>query len=394
MLTLLRSNPPFRRLFVAHAASRAGDAFNTVALVVLVFDLTGSGLGVAATVVFEVLPIVALGPVAGLLADRLPRRSVMIGADLFRAGLVSLLAVAHGTTAAAFAVAFGMSVGTVLFNPAASSVVPDLVGDEHVVDANAVLWTVAVAAQVVLASLAGGLIAWAGVGVAFGINAASYVVSAAVLRRIPAVDHPAPSRTSGWRQLTAGVVAVRRSPLLARLAVVQVLASLAAGASGGLLIVLATERLGVGSAGFGVLLSCIGIGAALGPMVLRRHVVPGNGRWLFGPFALRGGVDLTLAATTSPVVAGGALALYGIGTSTGAISFQSTLQVVLPPSLRGRVFALYDVVWNVARLVSLGAGGVLADAVSISAVYVVSGLLLLLAAAVGLFGGRVQEGSS
>ena len=54
MFALLRRNPEFRRLFVAHATSRAGDAFNTVALVVLVFRLAGSGLGVAATVVFEV----------------------------------------------------------------------------------------------------------------------------------------------------------------------------------------------------------------------------------------------------------------------------------------------------------------------------------------------------
>lgn len=196
MMRLLRSNVSFRRVFIAHAASRGGDAFNTVALVVLVFDLTGSGLGVAATVVFEVLPIVCLGPVAGLLADRLPRRSVMIGADLFRAGLISALAIEHGTTAAAFAVAFGMSVGTVFSNPAASSVVPDLVGEDQLVDANAVLWTAAVAAQVVLAPLAGGLIAWAGVGVAFGVNAASYVLSAVVLRRVPASDRPAASHRS------------------------------------------------------------------------------------------------------------------------------------------------------------------------------------------------------
>lgn len=74
--------PAFRRLFLAHAISRAGDAFNTVALVVLVFDLTGSGLGVAGTVVFEVLPVLLLGPLAGLVVDRVPRRRVMVSADV------------------------------------------------------------------------------------------------------------------------------------------------------------------------------------------------------------------------------------------------------------------------------------------------------------------------
>src|SRR2546421_12966961 len=92
---LVRTQPQFGRLFFAHAVSRAGDAFNTIALVVLVFRLTGSGVGVAGTVVFEVLPLVLFAPLAGLLVDRLPRRSVMVSADLTRALLVGCLAISH-----------------------------------------------------------------------------------------------------------------------------------------------------------------------------------------------------------------------------------------------------------------------------------------------------------
>ena len=75
--------------------SRAGDAFNTVALLVLVFDLTGSGRGVAGAVMFEVLPVLLLGPIAGLGADRMPRRTLMVGADLFRTTVAVALAAAH-----------------------------------------------------------------------------------------------------------------------------------------------------------------------------------------------------------------------------------------------------------------------------------------------------------
>jgi predicted MFS family arabinose efflux permease len=160
--------------------------------------------------------------------------------------------------------------------------------------------------------------------------------------------------------------------------------SLSAGATSGLLVVLAVESLDVGPSGFGVLLACIGAGAALGPLVLRRHVRAGDRRWLFGPYALRGAVDLTLATVRSPVAAGTALGLYGVGTSTGMISYQSTLQTAVPTEVRGRAFALYDVLWNVARLISLGLGGLLADAVSIRSVYLGGGVLLLLAAAIGL----------
>lgn len=188
---------------------------------------------------------------------------------------------------------------------------------------------------------------------------------------------------NGWRSALAGATAVREQPLLARLAVVQVLASLSAGATSGLLVVLAERRLGVGPGGFGSLLACIGVGAAVGPLILRRFVRAVDRRWLFGPYLVRGGVDATLAAVTAPAIAGGALVLYGMSTSTGMIAYQSTLQRAVPAELRGRTFALYDVAWNSARLLSLGVGGVLADQLAVHWVYGGGAVLLLAAAAVG-----------
>ena len=106
---LIHQNAAFRRLFLAHSISRAGDAFNTVALVVLVFQLTGSGLGVAGTVACEVLPILLLGPVAGLIVDRYPRRTLMVAADVARAGLVLLLVAVGESVAVVYGVALGLS---------------------------------------------------------------------------------------------------------------------------------------------------------------------------------------------------------------------------------------------------------------------------------------------
>jgi len=379
--------PAFRQLFLAHAVSRAGDAFNTVALVVLVFRLTGSGLGVAGTVAFEVAPILLLSPVAGLAADRLPRRSLMLTADVVRAGLAGLLAVSHSTVALTYAVAFGLSTGSVLFNPAASSLVPDVVDEEELVAANSALWTVAVVAQIAFAPLAGALIAGVGVGAAFGLNALSFVVSGAVLAPLRAGRTPAATAgVRGWRGMSEGLSVIKSSPLLARLAVVQPLAALSAGATGGLLVVLAEERLELGPSGLGVLLAAIGTGAALGPLLLGRFIRPGARGWLYGPLLLRGGVDFGLASTTNALVAGGALGAYGVGTSTGTVAFQSTVQSQVTPDRRGRTFALFDVLWNSARLASLGLGGVLADAAGIRVVYVVGGALLLAAAAVGFSG--------
>lgn len=384
MLALLRSNPELRRLFLAHSVSRAGEAFNTVALVVLVFRLTGSGIGVAGAVAFEVLAVLLLGPVAGLAADRLPRRRLMVGADILRAGVALALVFASGSLGVAYAVAFGLSAGAVVFNPAAGSLLPDVVGEEDVVTANSALWTVAVVAQIALAPLTGLVIARFGVEVAFGVNAATFVASALLLVGLRAGRTPADVVVRGWSGALGGAAAVRADPLLTRLAVVQLLASLSAGATGGLLVVLAERWLDVGPSGFGFLLAAIGVGAASGPLLLRRFIRPGDKRWLFGPFAVRGGVDLTLAAVSSPVVAGGALVVYGMSTSTGMVAYQSTLQSLVPAETRGRAFAFYDVLWNTARLVSLAAGGIVAELADVRIVYVASGLLLITAAAVGL----------
>ena len=383
MIPLLR-RPAFRRLFLAHAISRAGDAFNTVALVVLVFGLTGSGLGVAGTVVFEVLPVLLLGPLAGVVVDRVPRRRVMVSADLARAVFAGLLVVVTGSVAVAYLVAFGLATGALLFNPASTSLIPDTVDEEDLVDANTAMWTVAVVAQIILAPTAGLLISAFGVRIAFAVNAVSYLASAAVLHRLPVGDRPATTERGSRRAaLAAGVRAVRSNALLTRLAVIQVLAALSAGATSGLLVVLAEEHLGVGPSGFGLLLAAIGAGAAIGPLVLRRWIRPAARGWLFGPYALRGGVDITLAAISNPYVAGAALLAYGTATSTGTIAYNTTLQTQVPPETRGRALALFDLLWNAARLTSLGLGGLIAETFGIRTVYVGSGVLLLAAATYG-----------
>jgi MFS family permease len=82
----------FRRLFAAHTISRWGDTFNAVALVIVVFQLTGSGLRVAGTVALEIAPVLLLGFFAGAFVDRHPRRRVMIAADLGRAAVAIGLA--------------------------------------------------------------------------------------------------------------------------------------------------------------------------------------------------------------------------------------------------------------------------------------------------------------
>jgi len=378
------ARPAFRRLFAARTISQWGDTFSAVALVILVYELTGSGLRVAATIVAEIVPVLLFGFVAGAVVDRLSRRRVMVLADVGRAGIAVILAVSHTHLAVVYAAAFGLSALSVFFNPAASSVLPTLVAEGEVVGANAAIWSAAVLSQIVLAPAAGALVAFAGVGPAFAVNAASYLASAALLWRLVVPPRATTPVARRYDLVVEGLRTIRRSRLLSTLICVQALAALSAGATSALLVVLAERHLGVGAGQFGVLLGAIGVGAGLGPLVLSRFVDdvrrPG---WLFGPYVLRGAVDIVLATFASFGVAVGALALYGVGTSTGNVTYNSVLQTSVPDETRGRVFACFDVVWQSARLVSIGVGGVLADAIGVRAVYYSGGLVLLGAAALG-----------
>lgn len=383
------ADPGYRRLFLAQTASRAGDAFRTVALAIVVFELTGSGLGTAGVIVAEIVPVLLLAPVAGELVDRLPRRAVMVAADVWRAALMALLPLVDSSVGAVYAVAFGLSVGSVFFNPAAGSLVPALVQERQLVAANSGIWTAAVLAQIALAPAAGGMVALLGATPAFLLDAATYAASALLLLglRVPAA--PASTRAAGsWAgRVREGLSLLVTERLLRILAAGQLLAALSAGATSALLVVLAERRLEVGADGFGLLIGAIGIGAAAGPFLLTRVTDdPRRPGLVFGPYLLRGVVDLVVATATSLPAALAAMAAYGLGTSTGAVTFNSLLQAEVPAQARGRVFAGMDLLWQSGRLLSLAGGGLLADTIGIRAVYYLGGALLLLAGALGLAG--------
>jgi MFS family permease len=385
------AKPAYRRLFAAQTISRWGDTFNTVALVVLVFRLTGKGLGVTGVVIAEITPVLALAPAAGVLADRLPRVRLMVAADLWRMTLAGVLPLVDQHLLAVYAVAVGLSAGQVLFNPAASATLPAIVDEEELVAGNSGLWSAAVTSQIALALVAGLMVAAWGVAPAFWFNAATFAASAATLTGLRVATAPAVSSATaptGWGQrLAEGARLVVGDPLLRLLAAVQLLAVLSAGATSALLVVLAGRRLQVGPGGFGLLLGAIGVGAATGPLLLARLTSnPRRPALVFGPLLLRGLVDLTLAWTRSLAVAFGALAAYGVGTSTGMVTYNSLLQAEVPAQGRGRVFAAFDMTWQAGRLASLALGGVVADQLGVQAVYVLGGALLLVAGTGGLAG--------
>ncbi len=385
-LRTVMARPGYRRLWAARTVSQWGDVAQFTTLALLVLRLTGSGLGVSGAVLAEIAPVLLLAPVAGALVDRLPRVRVMVATDLARLVLAAALALWHSDIGVVYAIAFGLSAGSVFFNPAAGSLLPTLVDEDELVAANSGIWSAAVLSQVLLAPLAGLLASAAGFGWAFAVNAASFAVSALLLRGLRATEAPRPVVTASvWVQGREALGLLGRDRLLRALAVAHALAALSAGATSALLVLLAARRLHTGGGGYGLMLAAIGVGAFCGPLLLTRlGTRPRQPQLVFTAFGLRGLVDLVLTSVTALPPALAALAFYGMGTSIGNVTFSSLIQSHVPEQLRGRIFSAFDLIWQAMRLSSLLLGGLLADAYGIRAVFYVGGVLLLAAALAGL----------
>jgi MFS family permease len=368
-----------------------GDTLHYIALVVLVFEMTGQGVAVAGLVAAEVVPVLLLGAIAGVVIDRFSRKAVLIGADLFRAALVLSLLWPQGVWHP-YLVAAGLVTGNTFFNPTVQAVIPVLTTERQRLAANSVAWSTGRLVQIIASATAGGIIARIGLGPAFALNAASFVASALLiaLLRIPA--HAGQLSAGTRRGLAAYFVDAReglgfalRDRLVSRLLLVQALASFAVGATSAMLVVLAERHLRLPPEGFAWLIGAIGVGALLGPLIPNTLAKDyRDARWLFGPYIIRGLGDVLLAVFTPLPVALLILLVYGLNTSTGMVVFQSTVQGAVPDAVRGRVFTTLDVTWSAMRLLSLAVGGAVVDTLGIRPVYWAGGALLALAGGLGL----------
>lgn len=260
--------PGFRYLFIATLGSSFGTLLAGIALAIDVKDRTNSGLWVGAVLVVEFLPTILVGLLLGPLLDRLDRRSLMIAADLLRAAVFVALPFAGSATAiVGLALVAGLATG--FFRPAVFAGVPNLVPEEELPHANALLQTVENASWAIGPVIGGLLTAAAGPAAAYWINAASFVVSVALVIRIAPADLQSETAlTRGhWRDLGDGFMAVLRSRSMLAVLVAWGIASLGVGGANVSEIFLAKNTFAAGDFGYGLLYGAIGAGLVAGSFV-------------------------------------------------------------------------------------------------------------------------------
>lgn len=276
---LVRGNVDFRRLWLGSVVSLLGDWFNTIALYTLVTELTGSPLALGGVFIFKMLPWAFASPVAGLVADRVDRRRLMIGSDVVRAVVVLgfLLVDTPGEVPLLYGLIALQVVVSAFFQPAKSASVPNITTPRELLTANALMsatWSVMLA---VGAALGGFVTAVLGVGAVFWIDSATYFVSALFIygttipQEVEEGDAAGPSLVRvAARQIADGWRHMQRYPRIGRIALAKATWSVGGGALV-YMVALLGERVAPSAlaAGIGVLFMARGIGTGIGPVVAR-----------------------------------------------------------------------------------------------------------------------------
>jgi MFS family permease len=182
---LLTENRNYRLLWLGQIVSQLGDWFNSVAVYTLLLELTGSATSVALMIIVQFLPMAVIGPVAGVVVDRVNRRRLMIAADILRGLVVLVLLVVRRPDQVWIAyAAMGTVVSlTAFFEPARTAVIPNLTTRSQLLTANALSSATWSAMLAIGAGVGGVVTALLGRNAAFLVNAASFLVSAAIIAR-------------------------------------------------------------------------------------------------------------------------------------------------------------------------------------------------------------------
>lgn len=353
-------NAAFVRFFIGASLSVVGDWFNTVAIAVLTYHISGRVALVAVSIAASVLPRVLLAPVGGALADRFERRSLLVTLDSARAivALLPLLAHNMATLWLVYAAVALLQAGACLYNPAQGAYVSSLVPDDQLEAANAVYATMRDVGLFVGPALAASVLGVWGVAVAFCSNAMSFLVAAGLLLTLPRSAHVL--QPASVRALMLGYAQIpRRYPRITALYPCY-LAYAAAIFFFQAIMVAMTLGLGQSTTFIGVIYAVAGLSGAAGGVamgVFQRRLPYGLAVSLF---ALNVPLLGALALVHQAVPALALLALSSAAGTAGDVIFAVNVQRYVAPDERGRAFGLLYWCIAVGQIIGAGLGIVLA----------------------------------
>jgi MFS family permease len=398
-LRLLGANRPFRLLWSARAVSFLGDSLALVALMLHVAETTGQALAVAALLLAGDFAPALLGPLTGTVADRLDRRRVMVGCELVQGALVVAIALwLPSLPLPLLLVLVGLrAVAGQVFQPASRAAVPSLVGQRDLERANAAVGVATNGGEALGPLVAAVALPVLGVRGVLLVDAASFLVSAALLGLLPALAGPSRGPGPLFLADAAGGLRYLRGQAVVRAVALGYFAVVACtGIDDVALVFLATATFGAGEAAVGLLLAAAGIGLLAGYALLARagpglrgihrgttpaaapRTPPAAGLLLAG-FAVSSAGNLLTGLAWAVGAAFAVQAVRGLGIAAMDVAATTLVQRTVPPDLQGRVFgSLYGGIGVAAALAYL-LGGLLLDRTTPRVAFVAAGAAGLLA---------------
>lgn len=379
----------YRLYFFGQVVSVTGTWMQSVALMWLVLQLTGSGVALGTTMALQFTPILFAGAWGGVLVDRLDKRRVLIVTQaafmLPALALGALTATGQIRLWMVYALAFVLGLVRVLDNPARHSFVIEMVGSEEVSNAVSLNSTVMTSARVVGPSVAGVLIAAFGIAPAFFLNAISFLATVIALSAMdPAQLHREAPVGPAKGQLREGVRYAWSTPdLRVPLLMLGVIGTLAYNFHV-VLPMMAKYAFGGGPGTFGLLQSMVGLGAAIGGLAIARRSVPTN-RFMVTSALAFGAMQLVASAAPILPLEMAALAFMGAASISYMTSTNSTLQITCSPPMRGRIMALYSVLFVGSTPIGSPAVGYIGQHFGPRAALALGGVATIVAATGGLW---------
>jgi MFS family permease len=379
-------NRNFCALWVGQLISQIGDNFLIVAILFVINALTDSPLAIGTMALVVTLPQLFLGLIGGVFVDRLDRKLVMIVSDVLRGLVVLALLFVQRTDQLyiLYIVSFVMVTVGLFFNPARNAVIPNIVGGETLLTANALIQASQYIAIILGASIAGLIIGWLGPAFAIVFDFFSFAVSAAAIATmtIPPLN-PKPSRTKSriiWNQLLEGLLFIKRNSSLLHVMITTAVATLGFGAIMVLGIIYLGQVLGIGPEGFGFLYAFQGLGVVIGGAMIGRFASSVHtNRIVGGCMVILGLAIIAFAMVPNYPLVLAAVAIIGLSIVIARAALATLTQSLVPDEKRGRVESAVTMVIGASTSASMALSGVFGNLIGVQAVFIAAGVITIVA---------------
>lgn len=408
----------FRAVWASAVVSGLGDRVATIAMYLLIYKMTGRAVNLGLLAAAQIIPAIVLGPVSGLALDRYNRKGLMITSDLLGV-LVALTLALAATPTQVYILAALLSCGRQLTGPARLAIVPDILPKEQLASANALLMITRNLVLMVGPALGGLIVAWQGAGLAFVVDAATFLASAVILAARPfgyvarqggaplasvaaaggvdatlVVGEPVPPPASGeglrararrlLSDVQVGLAGVVARPGLRFAFVFFAALTFVTAMQQPLVVVFVEQVLRSGAISLGLVVSAAGLGGILGAVLGGAKV--GERRPLLAVIALTaidGSLLVVFALNHAVWLAVVLFAAFGAVGTVAQIALATFLQREAPDETRGRTFGWLGTCVGPLSLVSVFLGPLAAEALGVVLVLALSGLFELVVAGAG-----------